>query len=144
MLGEMMILITLGSLLDINLHSLKFMKDYKRFSRPSILLIESAYFRDKKRGIRTTPFFLSTAQHLREQNLLVALIGLYSFRQILHFLIGCLMYALPFKTFWVNLTLKPASYIKIASFINYLYYIIDEIREIKLFLTFLTNELNDV
>jgi hypothetical protein len=71
------------------------MSDYKRCSKSSITLIESAYFIDEKRGIRTTLFFFSTAQHLREQNLLVDLRGLYSFLQILHFLIECLMYAFP-------------------------------------------------
>lgn len=48
-----------------------------------------------KKGRRITLFFLSAAQHLREQNLLVARIGLYSFLQILHFFIECLIYAFP-------------------------------------------------
>ncbi|MDN4634696.1 hypothetical protein QCD71_24630, partial [Sphingomonas sp. PsM26] len=61
----------------------------------TIVLTKSAYLIDMKKGIRTILFFLSAAQHLREQNLLVARIGLYSFLQILHFLIECLIYAFP-------------------------------------------------
>jgi len=66
-------------------------------SKNSIIVTKSVYCADKKRGIRITLFFLSAAQHLREQNLLVARIGLYSCLQILHFLIECLIYAFPLQ-----------------------------------------------